>query len=175
MLSAPPGEKMIPSRSRRGLLLPAFCILNLLFTSFLYFRYQWPCQLLPSQKMAMRRACASMAEFLDTHNVPYVFFEGALLGFVREHDIIPWDNDVDIMINEEPPYPKWRAASTHPDLKLYGFVPNELKFGQLVKIYTADHYYQADIWRVLYKRLAVDFMTGAQTYKPGVRLSLLSM
>lgn len=159
---------MLPSRSRRGLFLPLFCVLNFLFVGFLYFGYQWPCQILPSQKMTLRRASASIAEFLDTHNVPYIFFEGALLGIVREHDLIPWDNDVDILILEEPPYPRWRAASTHPDLRRYHLVPNEKEFGTIVKIYTDDRYDQSDIWRVLYKRTTIDLMTGAQTFKPGV-------
>jgi len=35
---------------------------------------------------------------LNDNNVKYVIYYGTLLGIVRDDDIIPWDNDIDIMV-----------------------------------------------------------------------------
>jgi lipopolysaccharide cholinephosphotransferase len=37
-------------------------------------------------------------EFLETHGIDYCIESGTLIGCVRHDGIIPWDNDVDIMI-----------------------------------------------------------------------------
>lgn len=39
--------------------------------------------------------------FLEKHNVDYCIESGTLIGCVRHDGIIPWDNDVDIMIFKE--------------------------------------------------------------------------
>jgi len=36
--------------------------------------------------------------FLETHNITYCIESGTLLGCIRHTGIIPWDNDIDIMI-----------------------------------------------------------------------------
>ena len=43
-----------------------------------------------------------LLEALDTiakrHDIPYFLAYGGLLGAIRHHDFIPWDNDVDVQI-----------------------------------------------------------------------------
>lgn len=39
-----------------------------------------------------------VVEFLETYNITYCIESGTLLGCIRHQGIIPWDNDIDIMI-----------------------------------------------------------------------------
>lgn len=48
-----------------------------------------------------RRILFTVTSFLDKRNIPYHLEGGALLGIVRDHDLLPWDNDVDISIPNE--------------------------------------------------------------------------
>lgn len=39
---------------------------------------------------------------LDSHHIPYFIAYGTLLGYYRHRDFIPWDDDIDIIVIENP-------------------------------------------------------------------------
>lgn len=45
-----------------------------------------------------RRVLIVVTDLLKENNIPYHLEGGALLGIVRDKDLLPWDNDVDISI-----------------------------------------------------------------------------
>ena len=45
-----------------------------------------------------RRLLIVVIDLLNNNNIPYHLEGGALLGIVRDKDLLPWDNDVDISI-----------------------------------------------------------------------------
>ncbi len=51
--------------------------------------------------VAARKMLISVAELLDKNSILYHLEGGTLLGIVRDKDLLPWDNDIDISIPEE--------------------------------------------------------------------------
>jgi hypothetical protein len=52
-----------------------------------------------AEKSQLLDATAKMAEISDKIGVTYFLYSGSLLGSWRHHDVIPWDDDVDIIVN----------------------------------------------------------------------------
>ena len=42
-----------------------------------------------------------MFQIFNKYNVKYSFAAGTLLGYARHNDLIPWDDDIDVMIDED--------------------------------------------------------------------------
>lgn len=49
----------------------------------------------------LRKMLSKINKFLNKNQIRYVICGGTLLGAIRHHDIVPWDDDVDISILEE--------------------------------------------------------------------------
>ena len=59
-----------------------------------------------------RKILLSITGIFDQKHIPYHLEGGALLGIVRDKDLLPWDNDIDISIPSEAAYEipklKWK-------------------------------------------------------------------
>ena len=47
----------------------------------------------------MRRLLRTFVQTVDAVNITYLMYGGTLLGSYRHHGIIPWDDDVDLMVD----------------------------------------------------------------------------
>ncbi|MCR5670852.1 MAG: LicD family protein [Butyrivibrio sp.] len=51
---------------------------------------------LKEHHLYVKKALREVADILEAEHIPFFLIEGSALGAVREHDIIPWDDDVDL-------------------------------------------------------------------------------
>ena len=51
----------------------------------------------PTAVELLRQTITMLNEF----EIPYVLISGTLLGYVRHNDFIPWDNDIDLLVNSK--------------------------------------------------------------------------
>ncbi|MBQ4001620.1 MAG: LicD family protein [Lachnospiraceae bacterium] len=97
-----------------------------------------------------------LLEALDTiakrHDIPYFLAYGGLLGAIRHHDFIPWDNDVDVQI-------------TRADLdRLIPFLRAELdpeKYEVLMPEDYGEGHYLDMVPRIMYKKAMVNVFPEA--------------
>jgi lipopolysaccharide cholinephosphotransferase len=73
------------------------------------------------------------------HNINYFIIAGTLLGAVRHHEMIPWDNDIDVGILEED-----LEKLQKIDLSLYGLQQRGVKKDYIGKIFFIDEYDNGD-------------------------------
>ena len=81
------------------------------------------------EKDLLQDVAVKLAQVATSQNISYFMYGGTLLGSFRHHDIIPWDDDIDILVNirfRESLYkvllalwPKFGVFLAGPRLKFY--------------------------------------------------------
>ena len=69
-------------------------------------------------KEVMYKNLIDFKEVMEKHQIPFVLIFGALLGLVRDKDLLEWDNDVDVACFRED---KWKTNGLIEDMVKKGF------------------------------------------------------
>lgn len=70
-----------------------------------------------AEKSQVVRALKVLTDTLDTAGIEYFLYGGSLIGSWRHHDVVPWDDDVDIIVNIS----KWQELE---NLRIPGYTLN---------------------------------------------------
>ena len=66
----------------------------------------------------------------DWSNLTYFLYGGSLLGLYRHHGMVPWDDDIDVLMNESERTRLDQHFKTIPEYTLYTLPNRQWKFYQ---------------------------------------------
>lgn len=82
-------------------------------------------------------------KYLESRQFHYVIAAGTLLGAIRHHGFIPWDNDIDIVMPYED-YNRFRQEITlnpiHPDIYVSTFQTEPSHYWPMTKVFLTSTY-----------------------------------
>ena len=112
-----------------------------------------------NQKSILLNLATKIASVCDSLDITYIMYGGTLLGSYRHHDIIPWDDDIDIVVHKNDRVRLFKALQElHPNYEVFSAGPR-LKFNSINSVkqskyrwkwpYIDIHFFQANethIW-----------------------------
>lgn len=88
-------------------------------------------------KQIMIKTLQSIDECCRKNNINYSICWGTMIGAIRHHGFIPWDDDIDLMMQRDE-YNRFLQAYNDPDCKVYTPKKDKNCIQILTKIYNKD-------------------------------------
>lgn len=93
-----------------------------------------------ADKLLLTKTVQAFSEALDAENITYFMYGGALIGSYRHHGIIPWDDDVDVLLNAtDKSKAKLALRKMYPEYGLYSPEGIQWKFYYAKSDYLPNH------------------------------------
>lgn len=106
----------------------------------------------PENVLTMYQMAKDISELLLKNEIEYWIQGGTLLGAIRHHGFIPWDDDVDISIKAED---EMAFQNLIPQLEEIGYTVSEIFFGY--KIYPSSYAVAIDVFTTVQQDNKVSF------------------
>jgi hypothetical protein len=90
------------------------------------------------------RTFAALDEVMQAAGVPYTAAGGTLLGAIRHHGVIPWDDDGDLAIRHDDLQAVLERAGPVFDAEGFGLIH---RFDDMLKVYPLEGRLTTDSWR----------------------------
>lgn len=89
-----------------------------------------------NEKLKLKQCMLTVHELFEKHKIWYSIAFGTLLGAVRHHDIIPWDDDIDLIVKRQDID---KIEIVLDELKKLGFKTE--KSWKLYRVYSDDKHF----------------------------------